>query len=94
MEKPPEFQEEIFAHLFEITDKSRFDDEALDKYEQSEAEYISMQNALDYAVRTSKAEGKQELIATMLANGISWDVITKGTGITPEAFERMKPQPK
>jgi len=98
MDKPPQFQEEIFAHLFEITDKTRFDEVALENYEQSEVEYNSMQNALDYAVRTSEArgktEGKQELVATMLTNGISWDIITKGTGITPEAFERLKAQGK
>lgn len=86
MGKPPEFQEEIFAHLFEITDKTRFVVAVREKFERSEKEYEQMQNALDFA----KAEGKAELVADMLRNGISWEIITKGTGITPEQFERMK----
>lgn len=90
MEKPPEFQEEIFAHLFEITDKSIFEESVREKFERSEEEYDQMQNALDFALKSGKAEGKAELVAEMLRNGADWGVITKLTSITPAEFERMK----
>lgn len=94
MEKPPEFQEEIFAHLFEITDKTILEEAVREKFERSEEEYDQMQNALDFALKSGKAEGIAEgevkIIAEMLRNGADWAIITKLTGITPEEFERMK----
>jgi hypothetical protein len=37
-----------------------------------------------------EARGEIKTITNMLRNGISWDIITQGTGITPEEFEHMK----
>jgi hypothetical protein len=36
IDKPPEFQEEVFAHLFEITDKTRFEEAVHEEFERSE----------------------------------------------------------
>jgi len=37
-----------------------------------------------------KAEGKVEVIESLLNAGAGWDIITKGTGITPEKFAELK----
>ena len=37
-----------------------------------------------------KIEGKVQTIESLLAVGADWSLITLGTGITPEDFERLK----
>ena len=100
--------EDVFCHLFTVTDKSSFEPAVRTEYEQSETEYGHMQNALDYAIEEGKAfgmaegraegrtegrtEGQTELVETMLRNGGDWKVIFQLTGFTQESFERMRSQ--
>jgi predicted transposase/invertase (TIGR01784 family) len=58
MEKPKNWQDEVFEHLFALADKTRFEMKDLVTYEQSETEYDHMKNALDYAIATGEARGK------------------------------------
>jgi len=107
-DKPSAFMEDVFCHLFTVTDKSSFEPAVRTEYEQSETEYGHMQNALDYAIEEGKAfgmaegraegrtegrtEGQTELVETMLRNGGDWKVIFQLTGFTQESFERMRSQ--
>jgi len=90
--------EDVFCHLFTVTDKSSFEPAVRSEYEQSETEYGHMQNALDYAIEEGKAFGVAEgellgttkLVETMLRNGGDWKLISQLTGFTQESFERMR----
>lgn len=59
MEQPHELKENVFNHLFKITDKTRFDTETLVTFEESEQEYNHMKNALDYAIRDGLQQGRE-----------------------------------
>lgn|GEM_PF-6177075 len=67
-----------------------FEGTVREKFERSEEEYDQMQNALDFALKS----GKAELVAEMLRNGAAWDMITKLTKISSDEFERMKAEAK
>lgn len=78
--------------------QKRFETIARTDFESSELEYDQMKNALDYAIKDGLAQGmaqviaqgKVELIQQMLQNGMDWDLITKATGVTPDALAEMK----
>ncbi len=71
LEQPLELQENVFSHLFEIADKSRFDPGTREDYEQSEEEYDHMKNALDYAIRDGLAQGMAQGMAQGIAQGMA-----------------------
>lgn len=102
MKQPPELSEDVFQHLFEITDKSRFTAKQRHSYEKSELEYNQMKNALDYAIVQGKKEGIEQgiqqgeanaLVRTiegMLAESIPWQTITRITGIAQSEFPALQ----
>jgi predicted transposase/invertase (TIGR01784 family) len=70
LDQPAELREEVFSHLFEITDKSRFDGNIRADFERSEEEYDQMKNALDYAIRDGLAQGMVQGMTKGMVQGI------------------------
>jgi len=92
MAQPAELQEEVFAHLFEITDKTRFEIKERERFENSEQEYDIMKNALDYAINKERNVHLNDKIATiqnMLNKGCDWAFIADITGVAEADFPAL-----
>lgn len=59
-ERPQEFDEPEFQTLFQINDRTILDRNERQSYDESESEYLTMKNALDYAIKTGREEGREE----------------------------------
>ncbi len=93
MDKPRSWQEQIFSRLFSTCDKAILQGQERFEFEESEAEYHTMKNALDYAKLEGRDEGiaigeargeskKQiEIAKGMLADGMALEMICKYTGL-------------
>lgn len=104
-ERPVEFNEPEFQTLFQITDRTILDSNERIQMDESETEYFNMKNALDYAIKTGKAEGLSEGIAIGEARGeargkleiakemfvekLPLSLIQKITGIDSEELEKL-----
>ena len=101
-ERPTELSGPIFESLFESARISKFDSMKIDTLSAKLADEGIRNGELAYAINKGLAQGRAEgkvegkvegiveLIEERLRKGISWELITQGTGITPEEFERMK----
>jgi predicted transposase/invertase (TIGR01784 family) len=70
LDKPIDWQEEVFRHLFEVSDKSNLDENNRTPFEESETEYNTMKNALDFAIQDGIEQGIAQGIERGIEKGI------------------------
>ena len=94
LDKPVEWQEEVFRHLFEVSDKSNLDENNRTPFEESETEYNTMKNALDFAIQDGIEQGfaleKIEVIEGMRAKGFDWALILDIAHVDEAGFAELK----
>jgi predicted transposase/invertase (TIGR01784 family) len=96
-ERPHALQERIFQKLFAAAEIAKYSREELEIYEESLKYYRDLNNIVYSAKVEGKIEGKvegkiertNELAKSMKADGMSYDKISKYTGLSEEEIEKL-----
>ena len=105
-ERPAVLSGPIFEALFESAKIANLGVMKIDQLSHKLADEGIRNGEMAYATRKGREEGRMEgreegigigdirteirMVEAMLGNGIPWEIITKGTGITPEALDDLK----
>jgi len=103
-ERPEALSGPIFEALFDSAKIAKLESMKIDQLSNKLADEGIRNGEMAYATRKGREEGleqgigigelrnKIQMVETMLGNGIPWETITKGTGLTPEALDALKKQ--
>ncbi len=86
---PAIFKDEVFSQAFEKAELANMKEEERNSYEYSLKIFRDNKATFDYAMDTSKEEGKKEVAAAMKADGESFEKIIRYTGLTIEQIEKL-----
>jgi predicted transposase/invertase (TIGR01784 family) len=93
-EKPLKLQERVFGKLFESAQIAKFNQEEMQKYEESLKVYWDIhaviETAKDDAFDEGKIEGKIEVAKNLISLRLDNETIVKATGLKIEEIERLK----
>ncbi len=93
-ERPPEFDEEVYRHLFAICEIPNFSEKEIQEYGTNLTEYEDMKGLIEFTRQESLEMGKEldkfEVIQNMLAKGSDWDFIQAVTHVDQAGFETLK----
>ena len=95
---PDELREGIFDKLFEVAEIAKFSPEEVQAYEDSLKSYRDLKNSLDTAFEEGVEQGIEqgieqrnaEIVKNSLQQGLSVDVVSAISGLSPEEVERIK----
>jgi predicted transposase/invertase (TIGR01784 family) len=91
---PDKLREKVFEKLFETAEIARFTPDQVRSYEDSLKYYRDLKNSLDTARQEGREEGREEgaieIAKELLKKGISIEVISSSTGLTPERIAGLK----
>ena len=97
MERPAALQERVFTRLFEQAEIARFTPDESRIYEESLKHYRDLRNVINSAERRGREEGREEgraaermsIAKSLLANGISLEMIVRSLNLTPEEVKLL-----
>ncbi len=104
--RPQKLQERVFERLFRVAEIARFTSTEMDAYEDSLKIYRDLKNSIDTAEEEGVAKGfaigreegrvegrteeRLEIARTSLCAGLSVEIISQITGLSPEEIEALK----
>ena len=88
-ERPKALQEKIFTKLFEQAEIARFSPEDRRGYEDSVKAYRDINNAINTARKEAKQEERIDMAKKMKADGMSFEVIARYTGLSIERISEL-----
>lgn len=91
--RPKVLQEKIFLKLFEVAEIASFSAEEKVQYEESLKYYRDLKNVVDTSHKEGREEGREEekiqIARSLKLQGVSIDVIMKGTGLSKSDIEEL-----
>jgi predicted transposase/invertase (TIGR01784 family) len=91
--RPPELQGKIFDMLFRAAEISQLTTKEMEEYKKSITEYADVQDAMLYAREKGSEEGFvrgiNKIAKSSLKEGLSVEIITRITGLTPEQIKQL-----
>ena len=91
--RPKVLQEKIFLKLFEVAEIASFSAEEKVQYEESLKYYRDLKNVVDTSREEGREEGREEekiqIARSLKLQGVSIDVIIKGTGLSKSDIEEL-----
>ena len=100
--RPEKLQERVFEHLFRVAEIARFTPTEMNAYENSLKIYRDLKNSMDTSKEEGLAEGlvkgeaiglekkSIEIAGKSLQAGLSVEIISQITGLSPEEIESLK----
>lgn len=93
-ERPAKLQERVFSKLFELAQIGKFNQEEMQKYEESLKVYWDMhaviETARDEAFDEGKVEGKIEVAKNLIKLDLDNETILKATDLSVEEIEKLR----
>ena len=93
-ERPAKLQERVFSKLFELAQIGKFNQEEMQRYEESLKVYWDIhavvETAFDEGVAKGAEKGKIEVAKNFIKLGLDNQIIATGTGLSIEEIEKLR----
>ena len=89
-ERPAKLQERVFGKLFELAQIGKFNQEELQKYEESLKVYWDIHAVVETAFDEGKIEGKIEVAKNAILQGLSNELIVELTNLPLDEIEKLR----